>query len=143
MGGWMNGWMVGWLDGWVIEPPTLPSLDYCSSIFAGLQGFGQRLDLLPGSGSFTTYPTICKMCCTGFHSHIASLTGSRHWCGGACLVGRPPICAISASLSPHVQAVVHPGPLPTVIWWSHSPALRQCRPVHFLWLVLQPGMDFQ
>src|SRR6218665_2368844 len=34
-------------------------------------------------------------------------------------------------------------PLLTVIWWSHSPALRQCRPVHFLWLVQKPGMDFQ
>ena len=41
----------------------------------------------------------------------------------------------SAVLSPHVQAVVHSGPLLTVIWWSYSPALRQCRPVQFLWLV--------
>src|SRR6218665_3582585 len=54
--------------------------------------------------------------------------------GGACLAGRPPICASSSALSRHVQAVVHSGPLLTVIWWSHSPALRQCRPVHFLWL---------
>src|SRR6218665_1776004 len=53
------------------------------------------------------------------------------------------ICASSAVLSPHVQAVVHSGPLLTVIWWSHSPALRQCKPVHFLWLVQKPGMDFQ
>ena len=30
----------------------------------------------------------------------------------------------------------------TVIWWSHSPALRQYRPVHFLWLAQKPGMDF-
>ena len=30
-----------------------------------------------------------------------------------------------------VQAVVHCGPLFTVIWWSHSPARRQCRPVLF------------
>src|SRR6218665_2863122 len=102
-----------------------------------------KRDLLAGSRSLTTYPIICATYCTGFHSHNASHTGSRHWCGGAYLVGRPPICASSAALSPHVQAVVHPGPLPTVIWWSHSPALRQCRPVHFLWLVLQPGMDFQ
>ena len=34
-------------------------------------------------------------------------------------------------------------PLLTVIWWSHLPALRQCKPVHFLWLVQKPGMDFQ
>jgi len=34
--------------------------------------------------------------------------------------------------------------IPTfLIWWSHSPALRQCRLVHFLWLVQKPGMDFQ
>src|SRR6218665_868121 len=39
--------------------------------------------------------------------------------------------------------IVHSGHLLTVIWWSHSPALRQCRPVHFLWLVQKPGMDFQ
>src|SRR6218665_2384044 len=64
--------------------------------------------------------------CTGFHSHSASLTGSRPWCGGACLAGRPPACASSAALSPHVQVVVHSGLLLTVIWWSHSPALRQC-----------------
>ena len=31
-----------------------------------------------------------------------------------------PICASSAALSPHVQAVVHSGPLLTVIWWSHN-----------------------
>ena len=43
----------------------------------------------------------------------------------------PPICA-SFLL---VQAVVHCGPLFMVIWWFHSPALRQCRPVLFLWLV--------
>jgi len=34
---------------------------------------------------------ICVMYCTGFHSHSASHTGSRPRCGGACLVGRPPI----------------------------------------------------
>src|SRR6218665_1579115 len=44
------------------------------------------------------------MYCTGFHSHGASLTGSRPWCGGACLAGRPPICASSAALSLHVHA---------------------------------------
>src|SRR6218665_1127117 len=27
------------------------------------------------------------------------LTGSRPWCGGACVSGRPPICASSAALS--------------------------------------------
>src|SRR6218665_3731017 len=104
---------------------------------------GLRLDLLAGSGSLTTYPTMCGMCCTGFHSHSASLTGSRPWCGGACLPERPPIGASSAALSPHVQVVVHSGPLLMVIWWSHSPALRQCRLIHFLWLVQKPGMEFQ
>src|SRR6218665_3883096 len=71
-----------------------------------------------GSESLTTYPTIglCGMCCTNFHSHSASLTGPRPWCGGACLVGRPPTCASYCALSPHVQAVVHSGPLLTVIW---------------------------
>src|SRR6218665_487152 len=39
------------------------------------------------------------MCCTGFHSHSASLTESRPWCGGACLAGRLPICTSSAALS--------------------------------------------
>src|SRR6218665_1927402 len=74
-----------------------------------------------GSRRLTTYPNICGMYCTGFHSHhSASLTGSRPWCGGACLAGRPPICASSAPLSPHVQAVVQSGPLLTVTWWSHS-----------------------
>src|SRR6218665_528088 len=38
------------------------------------------------------------MYCTGFHSHSASHTGSRPWCGGACLAGRPPICASSVPL---------------------------------------------
>src|SRR6218665_1032615 len=52
-----------------------------------------------------------------FHSHSASLTGSCPWCGGAYLAGRPPICASSAALSPHLQAVVHSGPLLTVTWW--------------------------
>src|SRR6218665_3870468 len=72
----------------------------------------------------------CGMCCTGFHSHSASLTGLRPWCGGACLAGRPPICASSAALYPHVQAILHSDPLLTVIWWFHSPPLRQCTPVH-------------
>src|SRR6218665_3889027 len=77
---------------------------------------------ISGSRSLTTYPNICGMYCIGFHSHhSASLTGSRPWCGGACLAdGRPPICASSAALSPHMQAVVHSGPLLTVTWWSHS-----------------------
>src|SRR6218665_2391873 len=78
------------------------------------------------------------MYCTGFHSHSASLTGSHPWCGGACLAGCPPICASSACLSPHLRAVVHCGSLFTVTWRFHSPALRQCRPVHFLWLVQKP-----
>ena len=30
-----------------------------------------------------------------------------------------------------LNAVAHCGPLSTVIWWSHSPILRQCRPVLF------------
>src|SRR6218665_2465575 len=114
----------------------------CSSVII-IDIIRLMLDLLAASGSLTTYPTICGTCCTGFHSHNASLTGSRPWCGGACQAGRPHICARSAVLSPHVQAVVHSGPLLTVIWWSHSPALRQCKPVHFLWLVQKPGMDFQ
>src|SRR6218665_1155796 len=42
------------------------------------------------------------------------------WYGGACLAGRPPIYASSAALSLHVQAVVHSGPLLSVIRWSHS-----------------------
>src|SRR6218665_133367 len=46
-------------------------------------------------------------------------------------------------LSLLVQAVVHCGPLFTVISCSHSPALQQCRPVLFLLLVQQPGVDFQ
>src|SRR6218665_581608 len=83
-----------------------------------------RLDLLTGSGSLTTYPNICGTYCTGFHSHSASLTGSRPWCGSACLAGRNPIWASSAALSLYVQAVVHRGPLLSVIWCSHSPALR-------------------
>src|SRR6218665_3332386 len=107
------------------------------------ENFNHHHDLLLKPIDSTTYPTICGMCCTGFHSHSASLTGSRPWCGGVCLAGRPPICASSAALFPHGQAVIHFGPLLTVIWWSHSPALRQCRPVHFLWLVQKPGMDFQ
>jgi len=53
------------------------------------------------------------------------------------------LSARALPLSFLVQAVVHCGPLYAVIWWSHSPALRQCRPVLFLWLVQQPGMDFQ
>ena|SRR6218665_874465 len=63
--------------------------------------------LLVGSRSLTTYPNICRVYCTDFHSHNASLTGSRPWCGGACLAGRSPISASSAALSLLVQAVVH------------------------------------
>src|SRR6218665_3433367 len=77
-------------------------------------------------------------------SYSLKFTGLFPWCGGVCLAGRPPICASSAALSSHVQAVVvRSGPLLTVIWWSHSPALRQCRPVYFLWLAQKPGMDFR
>src|SRR6218665_1081802 len=51
-------------------------LDYCSSIFVGLPGVRmeklRRVHRAAGSGSLTTYPTICGMCCTGFHSHSAS-----------------------------------------------------------------------
>ena len=127
-------------------------LDYCSScsIFAVSQGFGWRSwdgsiglrhDLFVDLRSLTTYPNICG---TSFHSHSASHTGLCPWCGGACLAGRPPICTSSATLSPLlVQAVVHCDPMFTIIWWSHSPALRQCRPVLFLSFVQQPGMDFQ
>ena len=79
-----------------------------------------------------------------FPQRISYRIASLVWrCLSSCQAGRPHICASSAVLSPHVQAVVHSGPLLTVIWWSHSPALRQCRPVHFLWLVQKPGMDFQ
>src|SRR6218665_174017 len=64
------------------------------------------------------------MYCTGFHSHSAFHTGSRPWYGGACLAGRPSICASSAFHSLLVLVVVHCGPLSTVIWLSHSPAVR-------------------
>src|SRR6218665_1233215 len=51
---------------------------------------GLRLDLLVGSGSLTTYPTICGMCCTGFHSNSASLTGRGvqyvHWVMHKCIM---------------------------------------------------------
>src|SRR6218665_1663196 len=87
---------------------------------------GQR-NSLGGSRNLTTYPNICEMYCTGFHSHSASHTGSRPWCDDACLAGRPPICASSAALALLVQVVVHCGPLLTVTWWSHSLALRQIK----------------
>src|SRR6218665_87644 len=58
-------------------------------------------------------------------------TGLCPWCGGACLAGRPPICASSAALSLLVQAVVHCCSLSKVIWWSHSPALRQLQTSSF------------
>src|SRR6218665_228823 len=45
-----------------------------------------------------------------------------------CVLG---ICTSSAALSLLVQAVVHCSPLSKVIWWSHSPALRQCRHAFF------------
>src|SRR6218665_3904248 len=60
---------------------------------------GLRHDLLADSRSLTTYPNICGMYCTGFHSHSASHTRSHPWCGGACLAGRPPVCASSVALS--------------------------------------------
>src|SRR6218665_3178655 len=46
-------------------------------------------------------------------------------------------------LPPSLFVCVHSGPLLSIIWWSHSLALRQCRLVHFLWLIQKPGMDFQ
>ena len=85
-----------------------------------------------GSGSLTTYPNICGMYCTGFHSHSASHTGLRPWRSGACLAGRPPICPSSAELSLLMQAVVHCGPVSKVIWWPHSPALSVNQSV---WLI--------
>jgi len=90
---------------------------------------GLRRDLLAGSRSLTTYPNICGMYCTGFHSHNASLTGMEVW--------------LLSSLYLLVQAIVHCGSMFTVIWLSHLPALLQCRPVLFLWLVQQRGMNFQ
>src|SRR6218665_3530991 len=69
------------------------------------------------------------MYCTGFHSHNASLTGMEVW--------------LLSSLYLLVQAIVHCGSMFTVIWLSHLPALLQCRPVLFLWLVQQRGMNFQ
>src|SRR6218665_3941775 len=51
------------------------------------------------------------MYCIGFHSHSASHTRLRPWCGGACLAWRPLICASSVAPSLLVQAVVHCGPL--------------------------------
>src|SRR6218665_4126757 len=51
------------------------------------------------------------MYCIGFHSHSASHTRLRPWCGGACLAWRPLICASAVALSLLVQAVVHCGPL--------------------------------
>src|SRR6218665_484783 len=59
------------------------------------------------------------MYCTGFNFHNKSLTRTHPWCGGACLDGRPPICACSVALSLLVQVVVHCGALSTVIWLSH------------------------
>src|SRR6218665_2370075 len=55
----------------------------------------------------------------------------RPWCGGACLAGRPPICASFASLFLLVQAVVHCGPLSMVIWWSHLSAADNADPFFF------------
>src|SRR6218665_53201 len=55
----------------------------------------------------------------------------RSWCGDTWLAGRLPICTSSAALYLHMLAVVHCSPLFTVIWWSHSPALRECRLVPF------------
>jgi len=72
---------------------------------------GLRRDSLVGSVSLTTYPNICGMYCTGFHSHSASNTGSRPWYGDAYLAGRPPFCANFAVHSVLVQAVVHRGTL--------------------------------
>src|SRR6218665_1811415 len=49
------------------------------------RGFtGLRRNLLAGSRRLTTYPNICRVYCTGFHSHSASHTGPRPWpwCGG-------------------------------------------------------------
>src|SRR6218665_2974672 len=77
------------------------------------------LDLLAGSGSLTTYPTICGMYCTCFHSHSVSFTGPRPWCGGACLAGRPPICPLSSYAGRRTLRSSARGNLV-----SHSPALQ-------------------
>ena len=69
-----------------------------------------RLDLLTGSGSLTTYPNICGTYCTGFHSHSASLTGSRPWCGDACQAGRPHIyicVCVCACVCVHVYIYIY------------------------------------
>src|SRR6218665_3266484 len=68
------------------------------------------------------------MCCTGFHSHNASLTGSRPWCGGACQAGRPHICASSAVLSScsgrrALRSSAH-GNL--VVPFAHSATMQTC-----------------
>jgi len=64
-------------------------------------------------------------------THLLQDRQSRPSCGGACLAGRPPTCASSATLSLLVQAIVHCRPLSMVIWLSHLPALLQCRPIPF------------
>src|SRR6218665_2648867 len=117
-------------------------LDYCSSIFVGLPGV--RMEKLRRVhraaarliGGFRKFDHISHFMRDVLHwlpfpQRISYRIASLAW---RCLSGWAPsctcICARSAALSLHVQAVVHVGPLLTVIWWSHSPALRQCGFVH-------------
>ena len=63
-------------------------IDYCSYTSLVSRGFGWRsrggstglwCDILTGLRSLTTYPNICRMYCTGFHSHSAFHTGLLPW----------------------------------------------------------------
>src|SRR6218665_652799 len=108
-------------------------LDYCSSIFVDV--LGVRMEklrrvhraaarLIGGVKKFDHISHYMRdvLHWPPFLQRISYRIASLVW---RCLSGWAPsyICASSAALSPHVQAVVHSGPLLTVIWWSHSPAL--------------------
>jgi len=97
--------MFSRLDYNIAVPSSLVSLGFGWKSWRGSTGVW--CDLLASSRSLTTYPNICGMCCTGFHFHSASHTGSRPWCGGVCLAGRPPIWASSCVGCRSLRSSVH------------------------------------
>src|SRR6218665_2528356 len=125
-------------------------LDYCSSIFAGL--LGVRMEKLRRVhcaaaqliGGFMKFDHISLYMRAVFHwppfpQRISYRIASLVW---RCLSGWAPSYLLCRPLSSCAGHRTLP-PLFTVMWWSHSPALRQCRPVLFLWLVQQHGMDLR
>ena len=120
-----------------------PRIDYCASIYAGLpQVWIEMLEWVHSSADTprpTTYPSICRRYCTGFHSHSPSHAGSLPWCCGAYSAVHPPTCTYVSfsTLFLLAQAAVP-------LYPRGSPFRSLCdNEESFLWFVRQPRMGLR